>query len=88
MFDLRQMKLVWEDNVKNGVCSVEFDRKDIKMNKLVVTGLESKFHVYDLRTQHPSLGFTSMSQKVMDNSTVIFNRLNLGVDGASSPSKS
>lgn len=39
MFDLRAMKLLWETNVKNGVCSVEFDRKDIKMNKLVITGI-------------------------------------------------
>ena len=26
-----------ETNVSNGVCGVEFDRKDIEMNKLVVT---------------------------------------------------
>jgi WD repeat-containing protein 92 len=52
------------------VCSIEFDRKDIKMNKMVIAGLEAKFHVYDLRTQHPTEGFTGMSQKVMENSTV------------------
>jgi hypothetical protein len=43
----------WEDNVKNGVCGVQFDRPDIPMNKFVVTCLESQFHVYDARTQHP-----------------------------------
>eukprot|EP01052_Picozoa_sp_SAG31_P034188 SAG31_NODE_3958_length_3718_cov_1.698259_3_plen_56_part_00 len=37
----------------NGVCGVEFDRKDIPMNKLVVTTLEHLVHVFDMRTQHP-----------------------------------
>ncbi|KAJ3276996.1 WD repeat-containing protein 92 [Terramyces sp. JEL0728] len=63
LFDLRQMKLVWETNLKNGVCSVEFDRKDIQMNKLVCTGLEAKSHVFDMRTFHPTKGYTSLSQK-------------------------
>lgn len=33
------------------VVSAQFDRKDIEMNKLVATTLESKFHVFDCRTQ-------------------------------------
>lgn len=33
------------------------------MNKLVVTGLESKFHLFDMRTFHEQKGYTSMSQK-------------------------
>ncbi|KAG2467433.1 WDR92 protein, partial [Polypterus senegalus] len=45
------------------VCCVEFDRKDISMNKLVATSLEGKFHVFDMRTQHPSKGFASVSEK-------------------------
>jgi hypothetical protein len=40
-------------NVKNGVCGMQFDRRDIPMNKFVVTCLESQFHVFDARTQHP-----------------------------------
>ncbi|KAI8487592.1 PREDICTED: WD repeat-containing protein 92-like [Branchiostoma belcheri] len=63
LFDLRNMALRWETNVKNGVCSVEFDRKDINMNKMVATTLESKFHVFDMRTQHPTKGFASLSEK-------------------------
>ncbi|CAM4725011.1 unnamed protein product [Leuciscus chuanchicus] len=63
LFDLRNMSLRWETNIKNGVCSVEFDRKDINMNKLVATSLEGKFHVFDMRTQHPSKGFASVSEK-------------------------
>ncbi|CAG5123233.1 unnamed protein product [Candidula unifasciata] len=69
LFDLRNMALRWETNVKNGVCCLEFDRKDIAMNKLVATTLESKFHVYDMRTQHPSKGFASLTEKA-HNSTV------------------
>ncbi|XP_031554610.1 WD repeat-containing protein 92-like [Actinia tenebrosa] len=63
LFDLKKMAVQWETNIKNGVCGLEFDRKDILMNKLVVTTLESKFHVYDLRTQHPDKGFASLSEK-------------------------
>uniref|UniRef100_A0A8V0Z3E6 Dynein axonemal assembly factor 10 n=1 Tax=Gallus gallus TaxID=9031 RepID=A0A8V0Z3E6_CHICK len=63
LFDLRTMSLRWETNIKNGVCSVEFDRKDVNMNKLVATSLEGKFHVFDMRTQHPTKGFASVSEK-------------------------
>ena len=34
------------------------------MNKLVATTLESKFHVFDVRTQHPTTGFATLSEKV------------------------
>ena len=34
------------------------------MNKLVATTLESKFHVFDTRTQHPTKGFASVTEKV------------------------
>jgi len=63
MFDLKSMTVRWETHVKNGVCSVQFDRKDIVMNKLLVTTLDSKFHVYDLRTQHKTKGFASLTEK-------------------------
>jgi hypothetical protein len=33
------------------------------MNKLVVTGLESKFHVMDLRTKHLKKGFATLTHK-------------------------
>lgn len=48
------LQLRWETNVKNGVCGVSFDRRDIPMNKFIVTCLESVFHVYDARTHNPS----------------------------------
>lgn len=44
---------------------MEFDRKDINMNKLVATSLEGKFHVFDMRTQHVTKGFASVSEKVI-----------------------
>lgn len=34
------------------------------MNKLVATSLEGRFHVFDMRTQHPTIGFASVSEKV------------------------
>lgn len=42
-FDLRKNELIWETNLKNGVVGLEFDRRDIIMNKLVTTTLEGKF---------------------------------------------
>jgi WD40 repeat protein len=54
LFDLRANSIRFETNVSNGVTSVEFDRKDIEMNKMVVTTLESKFRLFDMRTQHPT----------------------------------
>lgn len=64
IFDLRAMTVKWESNLKNGVCSLEFDRKDIPMNKLVATTLESKFYLFDLKTQHPKKGFPYLVEKV------------------------
>lgn len=46
------------------VCGVEFDRKDIEMNKLVCTTLESQFKVFDMRTYHPKEGYEGLTQKV------------------------
>lgn len=64
LFDLRNMSLRWETNVRNGVCAIEFDRRDIKMNKLVVAGLESQYRLFDVRTQHPTQGFAYLTEKV------------------------
>jgi len=46
------------------VCGLEFDRKDIAMNKMVATTLEAKFYVFDVRTQHPKKGFAHLTEKV------------------------
>lgn len=70
LFDLRTGTVRLESNVGNGVCGVEFDRKEIAMNKFVVTCLESQFSVYDARTQHPTSGFASVTEKVPVGATV------------------
>lgn len=63
LFDLRTHTMRYETNVANGVTGLEFDRKDIEMNKLGITTLESKFRVFDMRTQHPEVGFSFLSEK-------------------------
>jgi len=57
LFDLRAMKVRWEEETPAGVCSLQFDRKDIQMNKLAATCLEGRVHMWDLRTQHDKEGF-------------------------------
>ena len=42
LFDLRTSSVRWETNVGNGVVCVEFDRKDIEMNK--VRGIGRQLH--------------------------------------------
>lgn len=63
LFDLRKMALRWETTCKNGICALEFDRKDIVMNKLAATTLEGGLYVYDMRTQHHTKGFSYCSEK-------------------------
>ena len=70
MFDLRTGTVRAEHNVKNGVCGVEFDRREIAMNKFVVTCLESAFTTFDARTHHPQKGFSSVTEKVPVSATV------------------
>lgn len=60
IFDLKKNMLLWDTNLKNGVCDLEFDRKDCQMNKLVACTLEGKFHIFDLRTCHPEHGFAEL----------------------------
>lgn len=40
------------------------------MNKLVATTLESKIHVFDMKTQHAEKGFVSVTEKVMIDSRI------------------
>ena len=62
VFDLKTNCLRWDTNLKNGICGLEFDRPDIAMNKLVVTTLESKFHVFDMKTYHPEKGYSDLAE--------------------------
>jgi len=63
LFDLRTNTMRYETNVGNGVTCIEFDRKDIEMNKMGVTTLESKFRLFDMRTQHPVQGYSYLSER-------------------------
>ncbi|KAF2881613.1 hypothetical protein ILUMI_24556 [Ignelater luminosus] len=63
LYDLKNMSLRWSKCVKNGVVGLQFDRKDIPMNKLVATTLESKIYCFDVRTQHPKRGFAHLTEK-------------------------
>lgn len=67
LFDLKAGRLLCEMNTNNGICDLQFDRKDIKMNKLIATTLEGNCLIYDLRTQHPEEGFACLSEKVGDS---------------------
>lgn len=80
LFDLRTMSERWSCNTKNGVCGIEFDRRNVTLNKMVVTTLEGGLHVYDLRTQHPEYGFASVSERDAGRS--------LGTNGVISGAKS
>lgn len=53
LFDLRMNSLRWEGVMPEGVCSVQFDRVNVPMNKLLAAGLNGQQHVFDMRTQHP-----------------------------------
>jgi hypothetical protein len=41
------------------------------MNKLVATTLESKIHVFDMKTQHNEKGFASVVEKVIDRILIL-----------------
>ena len=47
VWDLRSLSLYWGTNVGNGVCGLEWDRRDIKINKLAAVTLEGGLHVWD-----------------------------------------
>ncbi|KAH7820147.1 putative WD repeat-containing protein 92 [Monocercomonoides exilis] len=66
LLDMRTRSLRWEANLRNGICSLEFDRRDIEMNKLIATTLESKFYLFDMRTQHPQKGYANLAQKASE----------------------
>ncbi|XP_026191197.1 WD repeat-containing protein 92 [Cyclospora cayetanensis] len=64
LFDVRAMKLISERNLDYGVCGLAMDRRDIKLNKLLVAALEGRLFTADLRTQHPEEGFAFQEQKL------------------------
>ncbi|KAF8819473.1 putative WD repeat-containing protein 92 [Cardiosporidium cionae] len=63
LFDLRSSTMILEENIQNGVCHLQFDRKYIQMNKLACATLEGFLHVFDLRTFHPEDGYAKLKHK-------------------------
>ncbi|KAJ8928212.1 hypothetical protein NQ314_019276, partial [Rhamnusium bicolor] len=55
------------NNEERIVVGLQFDRKNIEMNKLVATTLESKIYCFDVRTQHPKKGFACLTEKAHDS---------------------
>ena len=45
---MKKLKFLTNTQVKNGVCHLMFDRKNINMNKLIVSTLEASVCVYDI----------------------------------------
>eukprot|EP00924_Labyrinthula_sp_SR-Ha-C_P002660 maker-scaffold_13-snap-gene-3.63-mRNA-1 protein AED:0.01 eAED:0.01 QI:964/1/1/1/1/1/3/59/407 len=50
IFDLRMNKMLFETNLGNGICGVEFDRRDIPLNKLLCSTLESRLVLFNMKT--------------------------------------
>ena len=42
-------KLIYGENFKGGICSIEFDKKNIPINKMVASTLDSKIYLFDLK---------------------------------------
>lgn len=63
LFDLRTMRERWSTNARNGICAVEFDRRNVRLNKMAVATLEGGLLVYDLRTQHPEHGMACVAER-------------------------
>ncbi|PFH32719.1 putative WD repeat-containing protein 92 [Besnoitia besnoiti] len=67
LFDMRAARLQWDTNLDYGVCHLQFDRKDIAMNKLAVSCLEGHLFMADMRTFHPEVGFARASKKISES---------------------
>lgn len=64
IFDLRTNTVNYETNLKNGICSIQFDNKYKNKNLLLVSHLEGRFSLLDLLTQHPEKGYATLTEKV------------------------
>ncbi|PRP78373.1 serine C-palmitoyltransferase subunit [Planoprotostelium fungivorum] len=67
LFDMRNLCTSYATNLGKGICSIEFDRPDIDMNKMTVSTMNASFRVYDLRTQHPKEGYAHVQQNAHES---------------------
>lgn len=72
--DIRAGQPVFETNLKHGICSVEFDRRQGRANGLVATTLEGAIHSFDmLNGQFPDTNRTTdevVTVQTGDDSTI------------------
>ncbi len=69
MLDMRARKCRWETKLSKGVCSLQFDRKDIEMNKLLATCLEGRMHLWNMRTFNAKKGYAQLNEQ-HENATI------------------
>ena len=72
IYDLKMDKLIYGENFKNGIVSIEFDKKNISLNKMVATTLDSKIYLFDLKNLEKNNN--SRCNKIVDeiNNTTIW----------------
>ena len=58
-------------------CLLQFDRRDIQMNKFVATCLESQLCLFDARTQHPARGFAARVDKLAARDATLWSAQHL-----------
>lgn len=63
IIDMRTMKVFYSQHFQNGIVSIDFDRPDIKGNKLTIGTLQGHVYIIDLKTLHSEQGFACMDFK-------------------------
>ena len=71
IYDLRIDKLFYGENFKSGICSLEFDKKNIPINKMVATTLDSKIYLFDFKNldKNNNLFYDKLCEEV-NNTTI------------------
>ncbi|VTZ70597.1 WD repeat-containing protein 92, putative [Plasmodium chabaudi chabaudi] len=64
-FDLKMVSIEHEVNVNNGVCSVNYDRKDTKKNKLICSTLEGNIYIFNLDVYSEGYGYSHSKDQVV-----------------------
>ncbi|ETW55609.1 hypothetical protein PFUGPA_02374 [Plasmodium falciparum Palo Alto/Uganda] len=52
-------------NVNNGVCAVNYDRKDTKKNKLICSTLEGNIYIFNLDVYNEVSGYSYSKDKII-----------------------
>uniref|UniRef100_A0A8C9H2P8 G-beta repeat protein n=1 Tax=Piliocolobus tephrosceles TaxID=591936 RepID=A0A8C9H2P8_9PRIM len=75
-FDLKMMSIEHEVNVNNGVCSISYDRKDTKKNKLICSTLEGNIYIFNLNTYSEDSGYAYSKDKIISGLVTILSKYN------------